>query len=472
MAKPLTVLLIDDEILVCNYIKQVISNHQPEAHVEVFGDPKEGLERALKADLDVIITDLMMPGISGLDVIRELHRLRPQLPAILMTGFGNPDVTIEAGRLGVHEFLNKPFTAAQLIDAIESAAESYRLAAEPVVIDKPPQEGKTLVGKSHVMQEIFLQIGKIADSPVPVLIEGPTGSGKDLLARAIYRHGERASKPFIAINCAATTEHELETELFGYEKDAFPGAGSSRAGKLEQAEGGTLFLDNIHEMGLQTQAKFLRFMQEGATHRLGSQKSFRVNVRILASCEDKLELAVAAKKFRDDLYFRLAVVKMAVPGLEERREDIPLLVEYFLRQHGPVLGFARASILPEAMESLRLMRWPGNVRQLENFVRELILNAREHAITPAHVQQGLKQSPADAVADDTFAGLVSRVLRKVEAGELPCAMPTLMDMVEREIYGQAHKMTRGNRSKMSRLLGVSRPTVLDKISTHGIDNVS
>jgi len=472
MQKPLKVLLIDDEPLVCEYVRQVIRSHQSEAEVDVFSDPKSGLEKARTSDIDVVVTDLMMPGLNGMDVIRELHRTRPLLPVILMTGYGNPDVTIEAGKLGVHEFLNKPFTAAQLFDAIESAAESYRLAAEPVVIEEALNEGKTLVGKSPVMQELFLQIGKIASSPVPVLIEGPTGSGKDLVARAIYRHSDRSTKPFIAINCAANSEHDLDIDLFGHEKDAFPGADRSRAGKFEQADGGTLLLDSINEMGLQTQAKVLRVLQERFIQRVGGQESIPINVRVLASSDVKLEEVVATKKFRDDLYFRLAVVRLSVPSLEDRRQDIPALVEYFIRQNGASLGFPRASILPEAVEMLKEMPWPGNVRQLENFVYELILNAREHAIAPAHINGAEKRSHLDNGSDSSFAALVAKVLRQVQGGELPCAIPTLMGIVEKEIYGQAHKLTKGNRSRMSRLLGVSRPTVLDKISLHSIDHLS
>jgi len=472
MQKPLKVLLIDDEPLVGEYIRQAIRSHQPEAQVEICNDSKKGLEKAREADVDVVVTDLMMPGLSGLDIIRELHHSRPLLPFILMTGYGNPDVTIEAGKLGVHEFLNKPFTAAQLFDAIESAAESYRMAVEPVEINNAPNEGKTIIGKSPVMQDLFLQIGKIASSPVPVLIEGPTGSGKDLVARAIYRHSDRSNKPFIAINCVASSEHDLDIDLFGHEKNAFPGAEHSHAGKFEQAFGGTILLDSINEMGLQTQAKLLRFLQEKSIQRVGGQESIPISVRILASSDVKLEEVVSAKKFRDDLYFRLAVVKLSVPALEERRADIPAMVEYFIRQNGTALGFPRASILPEALEMLTAMPWPGNVRQLENFVYELILNAREHAIAPAHINHAEKRSHMDNPTDTSFAGLVARVLRQVQAGELPCAIPTLMSVVEKEIYGQAHKMTKGNRSRMSRLLGVSRPTVLDKISQHSIDNLS
>jgi DNA-binding NtrC family response regulator len=467
-SKPIRVLLIDDDRLVSDFIGKIFARLSPETVVESYTDSRDGLTRAKATDFDVVVTDLMMPMVTGLDIMRELHEAKPKLPVILMTGYGNPDVAMEAGRLGVHEFLNKPFTPEQLIDAVESAAEIHRLANEPVALEPNRKSGRLLVGNSRVIKDLSIQIGKVAASSLPVLIEGPTGSGKELVARALYQYSGRSGKPFLAVSCTEMPEALLESELFGYESGALPGIDRGRAGKFEQAEGGTIFLDEIGEMTLSTQAKLLRVLQEQEIQRLGSQQHVAVDVRILASSHVDLEQAVRDKRFREDLFFRLRGVKITVPSLAERVDDIPLLVDYFISRHARNIGFPKASITPEAISALQEISWPGNVRQLENLVCELILRAREHPINRSHVESTTGTDLGESTQDARFATLVAQTLRRAQSGEIPSALPKLMDLVEREIYGQAYALTQGNRSRMSRLLGVSRPTVLDKIAQYGL----
>jgi DNA-binding NtrC family response regulator len=464
------VLLIDDDKLVSDFIGKIFSRFAPETVVETFTDPRDGLKRARVAEFDVVVTDLMMPLVTGLDIMRELHEAKPKLPVILMTGYGNPDVAMEAGKLGVHEFLNKPFTPEQLIDAVESAAEIHRLAAEPVALEAGRKAGRTLVGNSEVMKNLSVQIGKVAASTVPVLVQGPTGSGKELVARALYQYSDRAARPFLLVSCTATAEAQLDAELFGLE--AVDAAARSKAGKFEQAQGGTIFLDEIADMPAPIQAKMVRVLQDQQIRRIGGTEPVPVDVRIIASSAHDLEKAVREGRFREDLFFRLRGVKIEVPPLATRMEDIPLLAEDFIARHAGRIGFPGTHIAPEAVAALQDMAWPGNVRQLENMVCELILMARGLTINRSHVESARGASAAEAQGEARFTAIVARELKRAQSGEIPAALPVLMDLVEKEIYGQAYALTKGNRSRMSRLLGVSRPTVLDKIAQHGMGSAN
>jgi DNA-binding NtrC family response regulator len=467
-AEPIRVLLMDDDRLVTDLIVKIFQKFSPETIVECHTDAVDGLRRAKDAAFDVVVTDLRMPFLSGLDVLHELHQAKPQLPVILMTGHGTADVAIEAGRLGVHEFLIKPFSPDQLIDAVESAAEIYRTAVEPVALLPGSSSGRMLVGNSQVIRELALKIGKVAESSVPILITGPTGSGKELVARALHQYSDRSTHPFLAVNCAAMSEASLEAELFGREFVDFADGRPSQAGKFEQAYGGTLLLDSISELSFTMQARLLRVLQDREIQRVGGVQSIPVNVRILASHSEDMEGAVKERRFREDLYFRLRVVAIQVPPLSARLEDIPLLVDYFIKRHAESLGFPRASITPDAVRKLQSLDWPGNVRQLENFVSELVLRAREHPITATHLDEALDHGRVDTEQEQRLAAVVARELQRAKKGEIPAAMPPLMAWVEREIYSQAYAITQGNRSLMSRLLGVSRPTVLEKLAHRGI----
>jgi DNA-binding NtrC family response regulator len=304
---------------------------------------------------------------------------------------------------------------------------------------------------------------------VNVLIRGETGTGKELIARALYQHGERARAPFVAVNCAAIPEPLLESELFGHERGAFTGAEARRVGRFEQAHGGTLFLDEIGDMSPGTQAKLLRVLQEGALQRLGGKESITVDVRVIAATHRDLESAIANKQFREDLYYRLSVVIIALPALRDRREDIPELVRYFLHKHGPALGVAAPSIVAEAMDYLQGQPWPGNVRHLENVIRKALVSAQGYAVTLDHVRAALEQSAGPALsAAQPFGRYVDEVLADARRSDQGDAHSRVLEAAERELFARAIRQAKGNQSKAARWLGISRITMKAKLVQFGL----
>jgi DNA-binding NtrC family response regulator len=343
--------------------------------------------------------------------------------------------------------------------------------SEPVEIQSGDSmsTGNAIVGRSRAMQTIYKEIGRVASKPVSVLILGETGTGKELIARAIYHHSDRAHAPFVAINCAAIPETLLESELFGHERGAFTGAEFRRIGRFEQAHQGTIFLDEIGDMTLSTQVKLLRVLQEKSIQRLGGKENIPVDVRVIAATHRDLEAALHEKAFREDLYYRLSVVVMKLPALRERPEDIPELVTYFLQKYGKELGFPQASIHPEALAFLQSQPWPGNVRELENVVRKVLLLARGFSINMDHVRAALsKVSAPISSTTQSLKTLVGDLLFAAQRGELDDAHAKLLQMAEREIFSQAIQMAHGNQAKAARWLGVSRLTMREKLTQFGI----
>src|SRR5207249_6609917 len=368
------ILLIEDDPGIVMTLRRVLAEEGHEVVVETRGDT--GLGRAQGEEFEVVITDMKLPGLSGLDLVRELHGVQARLPIILITAHGTTETTIEATKAGAHDYLLKPFDIPELLELVEKAVASRRLMTEPVDGGEAGEGRDALIGNSRLMQSIYKEIGRIASKPVNVLIRGETGTGKELIARAIYQHSERAQMPFIAINCAAIPETLLESELFGHERGAFTGAEARRIGRFEQADHGTIFLDEIGDMTLGTQVKLMRVLQEKCLQRLGGKETIAVDVRVVAATHRDLETAIQQKQFRQDLYYRLSVVVITLPPLRDRREDLPDLVRYFLQKHGPDLGNAKPSIHPDAIEFLQTQTWPGNVRELENAVRKTLLLAQ------------------------------------------------------------------------------------------------
>lgn len=463
-------MLIDDDKLVNDFIARILARFAPETEVVTSLDPRQGLNLALQQDFDVVVTDLKMPVLSGLDITRSLHERKPKLPVILITGYGNPDLAMEAGKLGVHEFLAKPFTPEQLLEAVESAVEIKRLATEPVALPEESTSELKLVGNSEAMRNLALQIGRIAESDLPVLIQGPLGSGKKMVARALYQKSGRAAMPLVVVNCTAALETALDVELFGVE--SHEAAQGLRVGRLEQVDGGTLLLDEISELPLEIQSRITRLLQEGHIYRQGGQSPVPVNVRLLATTSKNLEDEVKAGRFREDLYFRLRVLSLQVPSLAERKEDIPLLVKDFLGRHGPRLGYEGVTISEDALDFLQEMSWPGNVLQLENIVCELILQAAGLVISRAQVESFYGKTEPPVQYEGRLSAIVARELRRAQMGEIPAAYPALMDHIDREIFSQAYELAKGNRSRMARLLGLSRPTVLEKIALFGLGSIN
>jgi DNA-binding NtrC family response regulator len=304
------------------------------------------LSRAARDAFDLVLTDLRLPGLNGLDLVRELHRAKPRLPIILMTAHGTTETAIQATQSGAFDYLLKPFEMAELIELVERAIASSRLMSEPVGLGDAGAARDAIIGHSRAMQAIYKEIGRIASKPVNVLIRGETGTGKELIARAIYQYSDRANAPFVAINCAAIPETLLESELFGHERGAFTGAEVRRIGRFEQADRGTIFLDEIGDMTPGTQVKLMRVLQEKCLSRLGGKETLPVDVRVIAATHRDLDAAIRTGQFREDLYYRLSVVVITLPPLRDRKEDIPDLVRFFLQKNAAEMNLDRPAIHP------------------------------------------------------------------------------------------------------------------------------
>lgn len=461
------VLLVEDDPAIVMTLRRLLTEEGHQMYVETRGD--SGLARGRSENFDVVLTDMKLPGLNGLDLVRELHSAKPRLPIILMTAHGTTETAIEATKLGAYDYLVKPFEMPELLDLVERAVASSRLMSEAVELGTPGQSRDALVGNSRAMQTIYKEIGRIASKPLNVLIRGETGTGKELIARAIYQHSDRAQAPFIAINCAAIPETLLESELFGHERGAFTGADARRIGRFEQADGGTIFLDEIGDMTPGTQVKLLRVLQERTLQRLGGKEIIPVDVRVIAATHRDLEAALQSREFREDLYYRLSVVVISLPPLRERPEDIPELVNFFLRKYGLELGVQNPSIQPEAIEALKAQTWPGNVRELENIVRKVLLGAQGYTIQAEHVRSALSRTtPPPEPAHQSLAEFVDALLTAAQRGELEDVHARLLQASERELFRRAIELAHGNQAKAARWVGVSRLTMREKLIQFGL----
>ena len=466
MSRPATILVVEDDPGAAESLRYVLED---EGHTVIAaGTGEEGLSLAGRERCDLVLTDLKLPGLSGLDLVKRLHTARARLPIILMTAHGTTEVAIEATRHGAFDYLLKPFEMPMMLDAIQRALAASRLMSHPVEIGSVVAGSDAIIGNSRAMQEIYKEIGRVAATPVTVLIRGETGTGKELVARAIYQHSDRAEKPFIAVNCAAIPGTLLESELFGHERGAFTGADARRIGRFEQADGGTIFLDEIGDMPVNTQVKLLRVLQEKSIQRLGGRDGLRIDVRVLVATHRDLEAAMREKQFREDLFFRLNVVVIELPPLRKRPEDIPDTVRYFLARYGTELGFKGPSIHPEALRLLQQQPWPGNVRELENVVRKALLMARGYPIGLDEASRACAGSPAPGVSGQSLAGCVSELLAAVSRGEIENAHAALIEAAERELFTQAIQLAQGNQAKAARWLGISRLTMREKLTRLGL----
>jgi DNA-binding NtrC family response regulator len=466
MGRPGKILLVEDDPGAAESLQYVLED---EGHTVIAARTgEEGLARAGTERCDVVLTDLRLPGLSGLDLVKRLRAARARLPIILMTAHGTTEIAIEATRHGAFDYLLKPFEMSAMLEAIQKALAASRLMFQPVEIGNIVRGSDAIIGNSRVMQEIYKEIGRVADAPMTVLIRGETGTGKELIARAIYQHSDRAEKPFIAVNCAAIPETLLESELFGHEKGAFTGADARRIGRFEQAEGGTIFLDEVGDMSLTTQAKLLRVLQEKLVQRLGGRESLPINVRVLAATHRDLEAAMREKQFREDLFFRLNVVAIEIPPLRRRPEDIPDIVRYFLARYGGELGLKEPSIHPDALRFFQERLWPGNVRELENAVRKALLVARGYPIGLDEASRACADSPALGGSSGSLAECVSELLAAAGRGEIKNVHAALIEVAERELFTQAIDLAKGNQAKAARWLGISRITMREKLTRLGL----
>ena len=483
--KQIRILVIEDDAGFAWLLKKLLEEEGYQ--VEVAGSVAQGLPRAQSGDFDVVLSDLYLGGPTGLELVSQLRTANPHLPVILMTGQHTTEIAIEASKLGAYDYFPKPqvsdFAAGparekwpfvlELSEMIDKAVASKRLM-ETVKLPEEftPEDtsvGDRIIGNSRMMQNVYKEIGRVAAKPVTVLIRGETGTGKELVARAVLQHSDRADQPFIIVNCVAIPENLLESELFGHEAGAFTDAKTRRIGRFEQANHGTIFLDEIGDMSMGIQAKLLRVLQEKTIQRLGGKEVIHVDVRVIAATHRNLEHAIQHQEFRTDLYYRLNVAIIQLPPLRERREDIPDMVRYFLHRHGAELGNSKPTITEDAIVHLAGQPWQGNVRELKTVMRKALLLARGYAISRDLVAEALTQMTLPLpTADQAFPAYVTDLLQRAKRGELEHVQTALIEVVERELYGQAIRLAGGDQSRAARWLGVSRPTMREKLTRYGL----
>ncbi len=462
-------LVIDDEPAILHAFRRGFQ--QSDVTVLTAASAAEGLAVVTQHNPDVVILDLALPDLSGLDVFRRIHQCNPKIPVIFITGHGTTDTAIEAMKLGAFDYLLKPLELAPLRDLVARAGAISRLMRVPAVTeDEPMQEpADVLVGRCPAMQDVYKAIGRVAPQDVTVLIRGETGTGKELVARAIYHHSRRAAAPFLAINCAAIPETLLESELFGHEKGAFTGAERQRIGKFEQCSGGTLFLDEIGDMAPLTQAKILRVLQAQQFERVGGNETIQTKVRIIAATNRDLEHLIAAGQFRSDLYYRLSVFPIVLPPLRERGDDLPLLVHHFLKQLGPELGKEVQEVDPETVDVLRQYAWPGNVRELQSLLKQALLHATGPVLLPDFLPAVLrtpKDSPPSG-PDMPFPDWERFLTDRLHAGSTDLYAEALTAM-ERQLLTLVLRHTAGNQLQAAQILGITRNSLRHKLRALGI----
>ncbi len=425
------------------------------------------MESLQREQPDVIVSDVRMPGIDGLDLLRRLTSEHPGLPVIIMTAHSDLDSAVSAFDGGAFEYLPKPFDLDEATAQIRRACR--RNPADGDIGSEPLTRVSDIVGEAPAMQAVFRAIGRLARSNVTVLINGESGTGKELVARALHRHSPRSDRSFIALNVAAIPRDLLESELFGHERGAFTGAHGKREGRFEQADGGTLFLDEIGDMSAELQTRLLRVLENGEFYRIGGVSSVKVDVRIIAATHQNLERNVRHGLFREDLFHRLNVIRIYLPALRERREDIPLLMRHFLSRVAAELGCEPKLLLPSAAEKLSCLAWQGNVRQLENTARWLTVMASGKEIHAEDLPPELVDMNTGRAADDPWQTALRRWardgLRQGQTALLEKALPVF----EQVLIETALEHTGGRRQETARLLGWGRNTLTRKIKELGLD---
>jgi two-component system, NtrC family, nitrogen regulation response regulator GlnG len=415
----------------------------------------------------VLVSDIRMPGESGLDLLKKFKLRFPALPVIIMTAYSDLDSAVAAFQGGAFEYLPKPFDVDQALELIRRAIdESLHQVGASGEIGLVPE----ILGQAPAMQEVFRAIGRLSQSNATVMITGESGSGKELVARAVHRHSPRSDKPFIAINTAAIPKDLLESELFGHERGAFTGAAAQRRGRFEQAEGGTLFLDEIGDMPSELQTRLLRVLSDGNYYRVGGHSPLKANVRIIAATHQNLEARVKEGLFREDLFHRLNVIRVRLPSLRERREDIPILARHFLQKSAQELGVEGKRFSDAALKYLASLDFPGNVRQLENICHWLTVMAPGQQVDVADLPAELRDSVALPEAANWESGLAMEVDRLLSAGDGP-VHEKLVNNFERVLITRALAHTGGRRIEAALALGIGRNTITRKIQELGLDAV-
>jgi DNA-binding NtrC family response regulator len=455
-----TILIVDDEANLRKTLAEILGGKGYE--VLEAGDGSEAIDLLGRGTPDLVFTDWRMPKVGGEDLLRHIRKEQrlSAIPVIVITAFGSSHNAIEAVRLGAYDFVMKPFDLEEISLTVERALQHSLLNREVVDLRARIERQNTLgagrlIGSSSRMLEVFKMIGKVAETDTTVLICGESGTGKELVAEAIHNYSRRKDKAFVVVNCAALPENLLESELFGYERGAFSGATARKAGRFELAEGGTIFLDEIGELSQNLQAKLLRVLQDHSFERLGGTETIRGDFRVLAATNRDLDATVRERRFREDLYYRLNVVRIAVPPLRERRSDIVSLAEHFLRLYSENNGFPVIGFSEEAILMLQTYAYPGNVRELENMVERAVLMARGRAIMPPHFPERVGSPPA-AGAGPIEADLLSLPFHKA-VGEL-----------ERNLIENALRLSAGNKTEAASRLQINRRLLYQKMVEHQI----
>ncbi len=458
MSREPRVWVIDDDRSIRWVLERAL--RKAEVHVTCFSNGVGVMEALEREQPDVILTDIRMPGIDGLDLLRQVKARYPGLPVIIMTAHSDLDSAVSAFHGGAFEYLPKPFDLDEAVAQVARACRRVRTDAQEEVSSAQTPD---IIGEAPAMQEVFRAIGRLARSNITVLINGESGTGKELVAHALHRHSPRADRPFIALNMAAIPRDLLESELFGHERGAFTGAQARREGRFEQADRGTLFLDEIGDMPAELQTRLLRVLSDGEFYRVGGIAPIRVDVRIIAATHQNLEDLVRQGRFREDLFHRLNVIRIHLPALRDRREDIPLLMRHFLAQAAQELGCDTKALLPSAIEQLKRLDWPGNVRQLENTARWVTVMASSKEIHAEDLPPELSGVSTERTRDEPWETVFRRwaraSLKQGQGALLDKALPAF----EQILIQTALEHTGGRRQEAARLLGWGRNTLTRKI---------
>jgi DNA-binding NtrC family response regulator len=450
MKPQVEILVVDDEV---NIRSALVTILEKRGHrVSAVGSGEEAWAILRDTSVDLILTDLKMPGMGGIELLRKVKDDYPDTEVVVMTAYGSVETAVEAMRLGAYDYVTKPIEKDRFPVVVEKALERRRLATENRRLREDLQTRKhydRMIGNSEPMHQVYELVEQVAGSDITILIEGESGTGKELVARAIHQKSAVAAGPFVTLNCGALPDNLFESELFGYERGAFTGAMSTKAGRFELADGGTLFLDEIGELSLKAQVDFLRVLETKEFRRLGGTRVTKVNTRVLAATNRNLEEAVKSGAFRDDLYYRLNVIPIRLPPLRHRSEDIPLLVESFREEFSRAHQKNPMEVSPSAMRLLKLYSWPGNIRELRNVIERLVVTVREKVIQPVHLPLEVQAS-------------------REEARTMVVTLGTALEEIERDVIRRTLAEVTNHREKAAALLGISPRTLQYKIKQYGI----
>ena len=463
-----SILIIDDDDQLRNSFKKLLSEEGYQVDSAASGEA--GLSIVKKKVPDIVILDMRLPGMNGLETFRAIRKIEPKLPVIIMTAFGTTETAIEATKLGAFDYILKPFDIPDMLSLVKQAISASRFMRSPVEMDIIPGKASrdAIVGRSIKMQDVYKAIGRVSQTDATVLVRGESGTGKELVVRAIYQHSLRADKPFLVINCVAIPETLLESELFGYEKGAFTGAAHRRVGKIEQAHEGTVFLDEIGDMPLNLQAKILRLLQEKSIERLGGSENISADVRIIAATNRDLESAIMEGRFREDLYYRLKVVTIWLPPLREKESDIPVLTDYLLSKFSDEKGVINPGITEEAKAMFSKHSWPGNVRELANTIQKALIFNRGAPISSDDIAKAISEElhESDSNSESGDQAILLWLRKELTTRRDENLFDSCMDNIAGILISEALNICEGNRSKAAKLLGLSRPTLHSKIEKY------